>query len=267
MAVMLNAVDLSFGYRHAPIGHGIALSVESGEVLCLLGPNGCGKTTLFKTLLGLIPSQGGRLELDGREIAAFSRAEFARRIGYVPQANAAYFPFGVTDVVLMGRASRVGTFSTPSSADRKAAGNALETLGIAHLGRRLYTEISGGERQMVLIARALAQEPAMIVMDEPTASLDFGNQARVLERIRSLARSGLAIVLSTHDPSHAFACADRVALMKAGRLVAVGSPEEVVTPRLLKDLYGVDVAVAFIEAAGRNVCAPSLSQPREGRHP
>lgn len=262
--MMLNAVELAFGYRRARVGQGVTLSVERGEVVCLLGPNGCGKTTLFKTLLGLIPSQGGRLELDGRDTAQFSRAEFARRIGYVPQANAAYFPFGVLDVVLMGRASRVGAFATPSAIDVAAAKAAMAALGITHLGPRPYTALSGGERQMVLIARALAQEPAMIVMDEPTASLDFGNQARVLEQIRSLARSGLAVVLSTHDPGHAFACADRVALMKAGRLVALGTPTDVVTPATLRELYGVDVAVAFLEAAGRHVCAPSMLQPREG---
>jgi iron complex transport system ATP-binding protein len=111
---------------------------------------------------------------------------------------------------------------------------------------------------MVLIARALAQEPALIVMDEPTASLDFGNQARVLGQIRALADSGIAIVLSTHDPGHAFACADRVALMRGGRIVALGPPEAVVTAAALRDLYGVEVAVAWLEAAGRHVCAPSL---------
>lgn len=259
MAVTLEAIDLAFGYPRAPVGSGVSLAVHAGEVLCLLGPNGCGKTTLFKTLLGLIPSQGGMLRLDGRDVASYSRPEFARRLGYVPQANSAYFPFSVIDVVLMGRAGRISTFSTPSAKDREAARNALDTLGILHLGPRLYTAISGGERQMVLIARALAQEPDMIVMDEPTASLDFGNQARVLECIRALAKSGLAIVLSTHDPGHAYACADRVALMKTGCLIALGTPAEVVTPALLKELYGIDVAVAFLEAVGRHVCAPSLS--------
>jgi iron complex transport system ATP-binding protein len=258
--MILSAVDLVFGYGGAPIGRDLTLSVDQGEVLCLLGPNGCGKTTLFKTLLGLIPSQGGRLELDGRPVSAFSRPEFARRVGYVPQASAGYFPFEVTDVVLMGRASRIGAFSLPSAADHAVARAALDTLGIGHLGPRSFSAISGGERQMVLIARALAQEPALIVMDEPTASLDFGNQARVLERIGALAASGLTIVLSTHDPGHAFACADKVALMKAGTIVATGSPEAVLTPRALGDLYGVEVTVAWLEDAGRYTCAPSLKK-------
>lgn len=257
---------LAFGYRAHPVGEDVTLSVTSGEVLCLLGPNGCGKTTLFKTMLGLLPVQGGRLELDGRDVASFSRTEFARRVGYVPQAHAAYFPFRVREMVLMGRASRVSTFATPSAADRNAANRALATLGIDHLAERPFTEISGGERQMALIARALAQEPDMLVMDEPTASLDFGNQTRVLERIGALSASGLAIVLSTHDPGHAFACATRVALMKAGRVVAVGQPDEIVTPGALRAIYGVEVAIDYMAEAGRNVCAPKLNR-QQGVNP
>ena len=255
---MLVATDLAFGYRHHAVGRDVTLAVEPGEVLCLLGPNGCGKTTLFKTLLGLIPAQSGRLELDGRSVSSFGREEFARRIAYVPQAGTTAFPFLVRDLVLMGRASRIGTFAIPSAHDRAKAAEAMAMLGITHLADRPFTMISGGERQMTLIARALAQEPAMIVLDEPTASLDFGNQARVLGRINQLAESGLAIILSTHDPSHAFACGDRVALMKGGRLVALGPPESVVTPDALRDLYGVEVAVAWLDAAGRQVCVPSL---------
>ena len=254
-----SVTDLAFGYRAHPVGEDVTLSVTSGEVLCLLGPNGCGKTTLFKTMLGLLPAQSGRLELDGRDVASFSRKEFARRVGYVPQAQGAYFPFRVREMVLMGRASRISTFATPSPADRATVDRALATLGIDHLAERPFTEISGGERQMALIARALAQEPDMLVMDEPTASLDFGNQTRVLAQIGALASSGLAIVLSTHDPGHAFACATCVALMKAGRVIAVGAPDEIVTPDALRTIYGVDVAIDYMAEAGRNVCAPKLN--------
>ncbi|MFD2237592.1 ABC transporter ATP-binding protein [Aureimonas populi] len=261
----LTAADLAFGYRGAPVGRDVTLSVARGEVLALLGPNGCGKTTLFKTLLGLLPPRGGRLLLEGREVAAFTRAEFARRVAYVPQAHGATFPFRVREMVLMGRASRIDTFATPSAIDRQAADAAMETLGIAHLADRLFPEVSGGERQMALIARALAQEPAMLVMDEPTASLDFGNQARVLERIADLSRSGLAIVLSTHDPGHAFACAHRVALMKGGRVLATGSPQEVVTAEALRGLYGVEVAIAYMQGAGRHVCVPTLTRNEKER--
>lgn len=258
--MMLQATELAFGYGRVKIGQGVTLAVDRGEVLCLLGPNGCGKTTLFKTLLGLLPRQGGSLELNGKDIATLSRAQFARHIAYVPQATGAYFPFSVFDVVLMGRASRIDTFASPTMADRAITQEALAALGIGRLAARPFTDISGGEKQMTLIARALAQEPELIVMDEPTASLDFGNQARVLSRISSFAASGMAVIVSTHDPSHAFACASRVALMQSGALVAVGRPQDVLTSEALRALYGVEVAVAYLEQAGRHVCTPTLSE-------
>ncbi|MFT3974948.1 MAG: ABC transporter ATP-binding protein [Amaricoccus sp.] len=141
---------------------------------------------------------------------------------------------------------------------RRAAEAALTATGIAHLADRRFPEVSGGERQMALIARALAQEPGRVVMDEPTARLDFGNQARVLARIGAPAARGIAVVLSPHDPGHAFTCATRVALMRRGPIIAAGTPDAILTPEALRDLYGVEVAVAYVAAAGRTVCAPSL---------
>lgn len=253
---MLIAADLAFGYPGRTIGRGVTLCVSPGEVFCLLGPNGCGKTTLFKTLLGLLRPHGGRLELDGRPVAGTPRREFARRVAYVPQATAATFPFTVFDVVLMGRASALGSFERPSAKDRQIVRETLSQLGIEHLASRSYTAISGGERQMALIARALAQRPAMIVMDEPTASLDFGNQALILRQILALAAGGMAVILSTHEPGHAFACADTVALMCAGGIVMTGTPDAALTQETLGSLYGVEVAVARL--AGRGVCVPLL---------
>lgn len=257
---MLGAVDLAFGYPGKRVGSGASFSVSAGEVFCLLGPNGCGKTTLFKTVLGLLPALGGRLELDGIAVSSLSRRHFAQRVAYVPQATAAHFPFSVFDVVLMGRASRIGTFDRPSASDRAIVHDTLTRLGIAHLGDHPYTAISGGERQMTLVARALAQRPAMIVMDEPTASLDFGNQARILDQILALAGEGIAVVLSTHEPGHAFACADTVALMSAGTIVASGPPDAVLTPEALTRLYGVDVAVARLAGIEQQVCVPVLQR-------
>jgi iron complex transport system ATP-binding protein len=263
MAVMMSAQDLAFGYGGKAIGQGVNISVNSGEVMRLMGPNGCGKTTLFRTLLGLLPPLGGCLEMRGRPVQAYTRAEFARHVAYVPQAGSSYFPFTVLNVVMMARASRIGTFATPSAHDRTLSFAALDRLGLSHLAERSFNEISGGERQMTLIARALVQEAELIVMDEPTASLDFGNQARVLDCINELRGSGLSIVLSTHDPGHAFACADRAVLMKQGRVVADGSPSEAVTPESLHGLYGVEVAVEFMQGAGRSICAPALGRFRQ----
>ncbi len=260
--MILVADQLAIGYRGKRVGDGIDLDIRESEVLCLLGPNGGGKTTLMKTLLGLLPALAGTVKLDGEDIAHFSRARLARLVGYVPQAGTAFFPFTVMDVVLMGRAAHIGLFASPGHRDVAAADAALTSLGIVHLRERVYTEISGGERQLVLIARALAQEPRLLVMDEPTASLDFGNQLRVLDHIVALARRGMAVVLSTHDPDHVFLCGDRAALLRGGRIVALGPPAEVMTPEALGALYGVAVEVVALPDHATFTAVPARGRER-----
>ncbi len=255
---MLAVEDLAFGYGRRIVGSGVSFTLDRGEVLCLLGPNGCGKTTLLKTLLGLLPAQAGRVRVEGSDLAGMRRRDAARLVAYVPQAHAAFFPFTVREVAVMGRASRLNAFATPGPADEAAAERALDTLGIGHLAEADYSRISGGERQLVLIARALAGEPRLLVMDEPTASLDFGNQARVLSQVRRLSGSGITVVFSTHDPSHALLCGDRVAALRDGTMVAFGPAAETVTPPLLRRLYGIDVLVARL-GTGVPVCAPVLA--------
>lgn len=255
--MILAAEGLDIGYRRTKIGRGIDLDIREGEVLCLLGPNGGGKTTLMKTLLGLLPALGGTVKLRGQDIGSFSRAELAKIIGYVPQAGTNFFPFNVLDIVLMGRVAHIGLFASPGKKDIATAENALAALGIAHLRDRVYTEISGGERQLALIARALAQEPQLLVMDEPTASLDFGNQLRVLDQITALARRGMAVVLSTHDPDHVFLCGDRAALLRDGRLVALGPPSLVITEEALAALYGVAVDVVELPDHQTHTAVPA----------
>jgi iron complex transport system ATP-binding protein len=254
-AARLAARALGFGYGATAVGRNVDLEVCAGEVLCLLGPNGSGKTTLFKTLLGLLPAQAGEVLLDGEPLALLARAEIARRIAYVPQAHTAHFPFRVIDMVVMGRTAHLGVFAAPGAADRHRAREALALLGIADLCEREYTRISGGQRQLVLIARALVQDAPAIVMDEPTANLDFGNQAIVLAEVKSLAARGLAVLLSTHDPDHAFSIASRVAVLDDGGLVDQGAPQAVLTPGRLKSVYGIEVTVGRL-ASGQTVCAP-----------
>ncbi|QGZ36948.1 ABC transporter ATP-binding protein [Stappia indica] len=254
---------LATGYRGHPVGRDITLAAGPGEVLCLLGPNGSGKTTLFKTLLGLIPSQGGEVLLDGTPLARLPRAEIARKVAYVPQAHAIPFAFPAEEVVLMGRTARLGTFAQPGPRDRQAAHAALARLGIGALSGRDYTRLSGGQRQLVLIARALAQETPLLVMDEPTASLDFGNQAKVLAEIAGLAADGLTVILSTHDPDHAFAVGTQVALLHGGNVLAAGPPEATLTPQALSTVYGIEVTVERT-ASGRAVCLPRLAGQRAG---
>jgi len=258
---MLSARDLAIGHGGKVIGAGLSLDVRPGEILCLLGPNGCGKTTLFKTLLGLIPSLGGEVRVDDAALAGLSRARIAQAIAYVPQQHAPPFPYEAIEIVLMGRTARLGAFAQPGTADRRVAESALERLGIADLAGRDYSRLSGGQRQLVLIARALAQEAPLLVMDEPTASLDFGNQARVLAEVAKLARNAdtdeRGVILSTHDPDQAFALGADVLLMRDGQIIQRGQPEEALTGETLGAVYGVPVSVERTES-GRLVCAPAL---------
>ena len=256
----LSAENLSYGFASRTIGDAVSLTLNAGEVLVVLGPNGSGKTTLFRTLLGLLQLKSGTVTLDGRPLTEMTASEIARSLAYVPQAHTSYFPFFVRDVVLMGRTAHLGMFSTPGAHDHDVAGESLRTLGIRHLADKLYTQISGGERQLVLIARALSAEAKLLIMDEPTANLDFGNQALILEEILRLKTRGHGVLFCTHDPDHAFLCADRVLLLHRGGVLLSGEPGEVITAENLQTLYGVAVRVIDLPNAARplRMCQPSL---------
>jgi ABC-type cobalamin/Fe3+-siderophores transport system ATPase subunit len=226
------------------------LRLEQGQILCLLGPNGCGKTTLLHCVSGLTPLQEGRVFVDGKDMALLGEVERAKVMGFVFQEHNVLFPYTVLDVVRMGRAPHLGLFAVPSRQDTKIAEEAIEVVGIANLRLQRYTEISGGERQLALIARALAQEPSILLLDEPTSHLDFGNQTLILETISRLTRQrGLAVLMATHVPDHALFIATQVALMKGGGFLATGAPYEVVTEENLKALYGIDVRIVAVTGA------------------
>ncbi|HLN07427.1 MAG TPA: ABC transporter ATP-binding protein [Xanthobacteraceae bacterium] len=254
--IQLRATDLDIGYRGHVVGRNISLTIAPGEVLCLLGPNGAGKTTLFRTLLGLQRPLGGSVQVDGRPLERLRPLEIARCMAYVPQAHVTEFSYSVLDVVLMGRTARLDAFASPGLADRRIALQRLDELGIAALAEADYTRISGGQRQLALIARALAQDAPILVLDEPTASLDFGNQTMVLEKIRDLAAAGYGVVLSTHDPDHALLVANCVVVIADGGLRAVGPPQDVVTGPMLSAIYRTDVLVEET-VSGRRVCLPA----------
>ena len=256
---MLAVESLAFGFPGRTIGRDVSFTVQAGEVMCVLGPNGGGKTTLFRTLLGLLPPHAGTVTIDSAPFQELSRTEIARRVGYVPQGHTGYFAFTVREFVLMGRTAHLGIFSSPSTKDVTVAERALESLGIAHLAGKPVTEISGGERQLALVARALAQAPKLLVLDEPTASLDFGNQVRVLQRISALAGSGISILFSSHDPDHAFLCAHRALLLAEGRVLEIGAPRAVIRPDTLRRLYGVSVSVIDL-GGGAHTCLPSMNR-------
>ena len=247
---VLETLALAIGHRQRRIGDSITLQIRAGEVLCLLGPNGSGKTTLFRTLLGLLPALHGTVRVGGRPLLEWSRQNLARMLAYVPQSQMLPFAFDVEELVLMGRVGHIGRFAQPSALDHQIAHQALETLGIAHLAGRSCMDVSGGERQLALVARALAQEAQVLILDEPTASLDFGNQLRVLEQIAVLSARGIAVLMSTHQPEHALRVADRIAFLKAGRIVSQGGREIVDVPALA-DWYGAD---ARLVGAGLATC-------------
>lgn len=257
--MILEVQDLAFGFPGRTVGRDVSFALGAGEVMCVLGPNGGGKTTLFRTLLGLLDRHAGSMRLCGCPVEDFSRSDIARRVGYVPQEHVSYFPFTVREFVLMGRTAYLGAFATPGRRDREVAQRVLDALALAHLADQPVTQISGGERQLALVARALAQEPRLLIMDEPTASLDFGNQARVLERILALASTGISILFSSHDPDHAFLAADRVLLLADGRTLEIGLPLDVIRPDTLQRMYGVAATVIPL-AGGGHTCLPAISR-------
>jgi iron complex transport system ATP-binding protein len=233
----------TFAYGPRDIFIDLNFEVNAGEILCLLGANGCGKTTLLRCLSGYLKLREGSVSLDGKNIAGIPATALARRIGFVFQDNIPTFPYSVLEVVRMGRAPHLPFFASPGPEDTKIAERAMENVGISHLRDKKFTEISGGERQLAVIARTLAQEPDVIIMDEPTSALDFRNQTLILRMIGKLASQGLTIVMSSHFPNNALLFSNRVALMHQGRFLAVGDADQVITEENLEDIYGIAVRI------------------------
>jgi iron complex transport system ATP-binding protein len=259
---MLAACDLAFGFATRRVGAGVSLELARGETLAVLGGNGAGKTTLLRTLLGLLPALDGYVEVDGHDLRSLDAQARARKIAYVPQQQASGFAFTVLDMVLMSRAAHLPLLARPGVRDRGIGLDALSRLGVAHLATRVFAELSGGERQLVLIARALAQEAPLLVLDEPTASLDFGNRARVLAELDRLRGGGLAIVFSTHEPEHALAHADYALLLASGRPLAFDAASNALTADNVERLYGV--AVDLVEVGPHKLFVPAARGARAG---
>jgi len=257
---LLDISGLQGGYHRKEIVHGISFTMEAGEFICIIGANGCGKTTALKTILGLLKPFGGTVRIRGRDTSGFSEKELAQRFAYIPQIHAPPFSFKVADVVLLGRTPYINRLAIISDEDRTVAWRALQQLEIEYLAERTFTHLSGGQQQLVLIARALAQEPDLLIMDEPTASLDFGNQQTVLSRMKNLVDSGTGVIMVTHDPGHAFFCASRVLVMHEGVLIADGPPDDVITTETMRTIYGSKVQVIEVEdETGKktSVCIPT----------
>lgn len=258
MEKLLDVEDISFRYdNESPfIFEDISFNIDRGDVLSILGPNGTGKTTLLKCLNGINKPEKGEISIKGKNIQSMDFKEISRNIGYIPQGHIPTFPFTVEEVVIMGRAPYVNLTESPKKEDIEIADNALKTLNIEYLKDKNYTNISGGERQLVFLARVLAQEPDILILDEPTSHLDFGNQFRLLNIIKELANSGLSVIMSIHNPDHAFIASNKVAVMKDKHFIAFGSPDEVVTEENIKMAYDVN-NVRLIELEdNRKLCVP-----------
>ena len=248
--------QLSFSYRRTPFIENLSLCVRQEGIVALLGPNGSGKSTLLKLLLGILTPASGCVRIRGENLRGLTRRELACRLAYVPQTHREAFGYSVFDVVLMGRLPRTPFLARYGKKDRRIAGEALEKLSIGHLAERPYTEISGGERQLTLIARALAQGADIFVMDEPANGLDYGNQIRLLERINQLAAEGFTFIYTTHHPDHALAASNRVVMMKSGRILREGEPRYMLTPENLTELYGLSDEQFAGRAAGQRFGMP-----------
>lgn len=233
---------------------GVSLEIERGDVLSILGPNGAGKSTLLTCMMALNKPQSGSISVDGKALEEMSARELAGKVSFVPQNLKPVFGYTVLEFVLMGRAPLISALGRPGKEDRNAAYEALEKMGLKDLADRPYTEISGGEMQQASIARAIVRKPQVILFDEPTAHLDFGNQLRTLKVIKELSREGYTTVITTHNPDHAIMLGGRAAILnKEGKLVA-GSTEELVTEDTLSKVYNAELKIRYIEELGRNVC-------------
>jgi iron complex transport system ATP-binding protein len=251
------ALEVELGGR--TILEGIDFEVLPGEVVGLVGRNGVGKTTLLRLANGTLAASGGRVLLDGESLATLSRRRVSRAVALVPQDLHVPFPFRVGELVLMGRAPHQPLVGLESDRDVAIAMEALERLGIGHLADRPISTLSGGERQLVLFARALAQDPGVLLLDEPTAFLDLKHRIDVLREVRSFARMGRAALIVSHDLSLAARSCDRIVLLEPGRVGAVGRPAEVLTPENLRRAFGIK-ALTFSGPDGSLVVVPDLGE-------
>lgn len=256
---MLEVREIYFRHKgeKRDILKGISFTAEKGFITAILGPNGSGKTTLFKCISGIWKNYKGEIKVDGITINKLSYKNRARYFSVVPQDHEPAFPFSVFDVVLMGRASYVGIFSSPGKKDYEKVETALELVGIRQLKDVPYTKISGGERQLVLIARAIAQEAPVMLLDEPTSHLDFKNQINVLKKIKEIAVfKKLTVVMTLHDPNLASFFSDKIVVINSGSKIAEGAPKEVLTEELIKKVYEVDVVKVNIN--NQNIICPLI---------
>lgn len=257
--VAIRAIGIVAGYEARPVLHSVSLEVRAGELLAIVGPNGAGKSTLLRVLSGGLRPAEGAVELFGRRLAEYDRRGLARTLAVVAQENSVAFQFSVLEIVLMGRAPHLGSFHFESPHDLKIAGDALRSFDLTTLANRPIQELSGGERKRVFLARALAQEPRLVLLDEPTAFLDLRHVAEIFGCFRKLrAERGLAVIATMHDLNAAALYADRILMLDRGAIASYGSPAEVLEPAKLRAVYGVEVEVGKNPVTGTVIVYPAM---------
>lgn len=253
--------NLCFHYdNRKPVLDNLSFTIETGSVTSILGPNGSGKTTLLKLMLGLKKPVSGTVAIAGRPLDQIPLAERAKLLAYVPQQHSPIFSYKALDVVAMGRVPHAGIFCSLTKTDLEIARQNMARLGIEHLADRPYTEISGGEQQLVLVARALSQGAGILILDEPVAGLDYGNQLLLLKHLRNLAGSGITCIKTTHYPEHALWTSDQAIFIKNGRIAACGRSEEIINSEMLQQIYGAKINVLETNAGAYKIrtCVPEF---------
>ncbi len=248
---------LSFSYGDRQVLKDISFAANDGEFFSILGSNGVGKSTLFRCILGLLSGYSGEVRINGLDTRRLSVAEMAKLVAYIPQQCSPAFNYSVEDVVLMGTTASLGALRSPKAAEQERVSWALDKLGIEHLRKRCFHRLSGGERQLSVIARALVQNARVLMLDEPTASLDFGNQMLVLTQVKSLAQEGYTVIQTTHNPEHSYLFSDSVLSLKDGSVLAYGSPAQVLSRETVSRLYGIDVEISSLFDDRVRVCTPT----------
>ncbi|WP_018590976.1 ABC transporter ATP-binding protein [Terrisporobacter glycolicus] len=254
--MLLEVKDLTYSYRNIKVLDKVSFAVEDSELLCILGPNGAGKSTMFKCILQLLKDYKGEILLDNKKLKEYKIRELARKVAYIPQSHNPVFSYSVTEMVLMGTTSQNSPLSKPSKSQINIVEESLEKIGISYLKDRSFVNLSGGERQLVLIARALAQNAKILIMDEPTSDLDYGNQIRVLNIVKELTREGYTIIQSTHNPDQAFLYADKVLALYNHKVLSFGTPKYIINSGLIKKLYNVDVELNSLYDDKIRICIP-----------
>ena len=259
--LILETKNLSFSYGDTQILKDVDFRAYQGQLVALIGPNGAGKSTLFKCILKFLKGYEGQILLDGQDMKHMSRPQIAKKIAYIPQTTVPVFNYTVQDIVLMGLTGGLKPLESPKPHHVAKVGEVLKDMGIEHLKDRGFGKISGGERQLVLLARAIVQDAKILVMDEPTANLDYGNQFRVMEKIRDLVEHGYTVILSTHNPEHALLFAEKAFVLQDGCVKAAGPSKEVLTEKLMQELYDVEVQLMDASFRGQEakVCLPVRS--------